>query len=103
MHRFGWRTAAATAAPQDTSALYNKLEVPKDATLAAIEKPYKRLARIYHPDKQVDKSDDSKFKTVLALHDSQPQITALVRPQSTVLTHSAGRAERSLHIHDRIL
>ena len=92
MHRFGWRTAAATGAPQDTGALYNELEVPKDATLAVIEKAYRRLARTYHPDKQVDKSDDSKFKTVLALHDSQPQLTVPVRSQSTVLTHRQSRA-----------
>lgn len=44
---------------------YSLLDVPRDATLKIIKKSYRRLARLYHPDKHPgDKKMEKKFMDI---------------------------------------
>lgn len=44
---------------------YDLLDVPRDAHVSTIKKSYRRLARIYHPDKNPgDKKKEIKFKDI---------------------------------------
>ena len=40
------------------SDLYQILQVPKDADTATIKKAYRRLAKLYHPDRHRDATED---------------------------------------------
>merc|ERR1711998_320394 len=63
---FPWLHASAPPTPNKENhiQLYKVLDLPKDATADQIEKHYKILARKCHPDKQLDKTDDSQFKII---------------------------------------
>lgn len=43
---------------------YEILEVQKNSSLEEIKKSYKRLAKIYHPDKNIENGSDEKFKQI---------------------------------------
>lgn len=44
---------------------YDLLDVPRDATIAIIKKSYRRLARLYHPDKHPGNAKmEKKFKDI---------------------------------------
>ncbi|TEY63547.1 hypothetical protein BOTCAL_0154g00160 [Botryotinia calthae] len=50
--------------------LYEALEVPRDASAQDITKSYRRLARVHHPDKNLDNaSATGKFQNVQAAYD----------------------------------
>lgn len=54
--------AAVVSAGRD---YYDLLGVPRDATVGIIKKSYRRLARVYHPDKHPgDKKAENKFKEI---------------------------------------
>jgi len=47
---------------QDKTRLYDVLEIKRNATQDEIKKSYRKLARLYHPDKNPSNSD--KFKEI---------------------------------------
>ena len=49
---------------------YQILELQRDATLEDIKKSYKRLAYLYHPDKNPTKESEEKFKKINEAYDS---------------------------------